>query len=193
MEAWKRRLALAAIGSVLTPVGDHAHISSGATGYDYALRPMIASSPWWFVLSVVAFVVVLGEVATQLQRSESQNADLTSGGAGLVATCLVVWSLSAALPFEQAYSVTVALSAMTMIGWAAFERTRTGLIVGVLAGAIGTATEMLLVSRGWFHYAPVLRQISGVPTWLFAIHFSAGVAVSQLTRVLNRGASTSST
>ena len=186
MEAWKRRLLLAAIGFVLAPLGDRVHVSSGATGYDFALVPMIASSTTWFVLSVVALVVVLGDVATKLQKSEAQATHRAPDAVGAVATCLVVWALSAALPFERGYAVTIALFAVAMVGWAAFERTHAGLMVGILAGAIGTSCEMLLVGRGWFHYAEPLRHVWGVPTWLFAVHASAGVAVSQLARQLER-------
>jgi hypothetical protein len=185
MTAWNRRLVLAALGLVLSELGDRMRVSGGAT--TYGREAASASGNWTllFVLSTVAFVVVAGEVATKLQVTEVDGVGRGRDAVGAAGCCLCVWALSTSLAFERGLSVTVALVALAAMGWALFERTRVGLVVGAVAIAIGTMAEAVFVGQGWFHYVETLRHVANVPMWLPPLYFSAGVAVSQLTRAIN--------
>ncbi len=174
---------LALFGLVMSELGDRMRVGAGVTSYDQAHVP--ATWTFWFVGATAAFVVVNGEVSTRLQATEGPVIGRARDAAGALGSCLAVWALSTALPFDRGLTVTVALFAIAVMGWASFERTRAGLIMGIGSAMSGTLAEMLFAGQGWFRYTDVLRHMGNVPAWLPPLYFSAGVAVSQLTRAIN--------
>jgi hypothetical protein len=134
---------------------------------------------------VSAVFVVHADAVTRLRTGELDATRSGRDAVGATGIFLTVAALSAALPFDRGYAVTVAVSAMAVVGWALFERTRVGLLFGIAVAAIGTLCEMLCVRQGWFLYPEVLRHVGSVPAWVPANFFSGGVAVAQTTRAIN--------
>jgi hypothetical protein len=186
MAAWRRRLVLAAVSLAVGESGYRMHLRSGViVHHDPVVVSRLAGWTVFFFLLAVLLGVAVGEAATQLQTAEGPP----SGGARrvveAVAASLVVRGLAAALPFERAHAVTTALIGAAVLGWAAFECTRAGLILGIGVAVVATSLEVLFVDRGLYRYASELQHMWNVPAWLPAVYFSIGVAASQVTRALN--------
>ncbi len=184
MRAWARRLVLAALGLATQEVTVRMHLKAGAVGLARGPGVNVA-----LMLAICGFGAALSDVATKLQRAEvapSRGGSHASLGVlTAVAMSYAIRGLSVTFPFDQGYAATVTLTSLAVVAWASFERTRAGLIIGIVAGAVGVLTEAVLVGQGVYQYSEALRHIGDVPAWLFAVYFPVGVAVSQVTRAIN--------
>jgi hypothetical protein len=184
MRAWARRLVLAAFGLATQEATVVMQVKAGM------IEPVRSpSANAALMLVICAFGAALGEFATWLQRGEvvppRGGSREPLGAVTAVGISHAIRGLSATLPLDRGYAATVTLTSLAVVAWASFERTRAGLIVGIVAGAVGVLTEAVLVGQGVYQYSEALRHIGDVPAWLFAVYFPVGLAVSQVTRAIN--------
>jgi hypothetical protein len=178
--SWSRLCWLFLIGAIVSPLGDHGHITTGTTAYLSRATPFVGDSPLWFLVMVGISTAGLADLRLRL-GAPRPNVTWRDGVVALAAM-LAVYAVTALLrhqPIVPATVLVVALAALV----AGTLGDRAGILCGVAAGVGGVVVEALLIKAGLFKYADEIALLFGVAPWTPALYFCFGVVGARLGEV----------
>lgn len=89
-------------------------------------------------------------------------------------------------PWREGGSLEAAITLVAVLMYLTLDRTRVGLVLGLVVAVGATAFEWGLVQQGVFRYLPQSDELLGVAPWLLPLYFAASVAVGAVARRMLR-------
>lgn len=173
-------------GATIAPLGDHFHVARGVTEYFTDFGPIwLGESPLWFVLLVSTFMGTLALVHGRLARPDAPR----GSAAWVYVSPLLVLDLyltTSFYPWREGGSLEAAITLVAVLMYLTLDRTRVGLVLGLVVAVGATAFEWGLVQLGVFRYLPQSDELLGVAPWLLPLYFAASVAVGAVARRMLR-------
>lgn len=175
-------------GALLGPIGDHFHVATGVTEYLTTVGIIwLGNSPLWFALLVGGLIGGLAAFIGVMARGEPGRAPL---GLVIVSPLIVLglYLTTSFYPWRDGGSLELLMTAAAVAMALVFDRSRLGVVVGVVAAVGATAFEFMLVQLGVFRYLPGSDELFGVAPSLLPLYFAASICAGAVgRRLLARG------
>lgn len=182
-----RRAAIHALaGAVGGTAGDLCHVLSGTEGYPASMaRVPGLPLPWWVPPLFAGAGLAIGMGIPWADRFFAPRARPSGASVGWgLALLLSTWAASGFLPLATGGAKDIVITAAAIVAWGLFDRTRSGILLGLVTAVAGTSAEALQIHLGRFHYMPAATNLVGVPSWLPQLYFCASIAVGNFGRWL---------
>lgn len=173
----KAAAGLFAIGAVVAPAGDHAHVVTGTTRYLVNDVPFVWGSPIWFPVLVGLATVGLAEL--RLHLPSPRTTPTLRQGLGGVAAVIGIYMVTALGYGFQIAPVTLLIIALAVTVWTVLGDWQ-GAVCGIVVAIAGPAVEIAMVKSSIFEYASTVNGLWGVAPWLPALYFAFGVVAAML-------------
>lgn len=175
------RIALLfAFGAVVLSVFDGFHTHSGTTAY----REVIAfGAAWWTPLlfaSAAGFGGLAYAIAHRRFAPTEPHAPWSQIGIG-VACYGALYAATAWLRVPSAAMLAILTVAAAAFWWL-LDKTRVGIVLAIVTGFCGCATEASLIAGGHFRY--LRPDLVGIPVWLFGLYLVSSVVIGTMARRL---------
>ncbi|CAN5925538.1 hypothetical protein BH11MYX4_BH11MYX4_67400 [soil metagenome] len=174
---WSRLCWLFLLGAVVSPLGDHGHITTGTTAYLSRAVPFVWDSPLWFLVMVGLATAALADL--RLRLGVVRPGVTWRDGVIALASLLAVYAVTALLRHQPLVPATLLVGALTALATAAFGD-RPGILCGVAAAVGGVTVEAAMITTGFFKYADELALLAGVAPWTPLLYFCFGVVAARL-------------
>jgi hypothetical protein len=174
---WSRLVWLFLVGAVVSPLGDHGHITTGTTTYLSRATPFVWDSPLWFL--VLVGLATAGLADLRLRIGAPRPGVTWRDGVIALASLMAIYALTALLRHQPLAPSTLLIGALTGLV-AAVIGDRPGLLCGLAAAAGGVAIESAMVAAGLFEYAREISLLLGVAPWTPLLYFCFGVVAARL-------------
>lgn len=174
---WSRLVWLFLHGAVVSPLGDHGHITTGTTTYLSRATPFVWDSPLWFI--VLVGLATAGLADLRLRFGPPRPGVTWRDGVIALASLMAIYALTALLRHQPLAPATLLIGALTALV-AARIGDRPGLLCGLAAAVGGAALEAAMVAAGLFQYAPEISLLRGVAPWTPLLYFCFGVVAARL-------------
>lgn len=167
--------------ATIAPIGDHYHVAQGVTEYFTDFGPIwLGNSPLWFVLLVASSLALLtvfqGVLAVPRGRRRS---DWTFASPLLI---LGLYLLTSFYPWREGGSLEALLTLVAIVSYLRLDRTRFGLVVGLVVAIGASFVEWTLVQFEVFRYLPESDEMFGVAPWLLPLYFTTSVVAGSIGR-----------
>lgn len=177
-------LLIFVIGALAGLTGDACHVASGTTEYLWDGVPTIWRSAIWFPV-LVGGAVLGAALAGRRAGLPARTRDRRDAGIGIAAV-IAMYSLTAALRFEDMTVSVVLFSALAAAIWFCWDPSPGALAIALGAAILGPVAEILIVQLGASQYTAPSDGLFGVAPWLPCLYFAAGSVASGLWSALQR-------
>ncbi|KAM4857194.1 insulin-induced gene 1 protein [Urocitellus parryii] len=184
----QRSLVLFSVGVVLALVLNLLQIQRNVTLFPDEVIATIFSSAWWVPPCCGTAAAVVGLLYPCIDSHLGEPHKFKREWASVM-RCIAVFvginHASAKLDFANNVQLSLTLAALSLGLWWTFDRSRSGLGLGITIAFLATLITQLLVYNGVYQYTS--PDFLYIRSWLPCIFFSGGVTVGNIGRQLAMG------
>ncbi|KAM4873928.1 insulin-induced gene 1 protein isoform 1-T1 [Thomomys bottae] len=184
----RRSLVLFLVGVVLALVLNLLQIQRNVTLFPDEVMATVFSSAWWVPPCCGTAAAVVGLLYPCMDRHLGEPHKFKREWASVM-RCIAVFvginHASAKLDFANNVQLSLTLAALSLGLWWTFDRSRSGLGLGVTIAVLATLITQFLVYNGVYQYTS--PDFLYIRSWLPCIFFSGGVTVGNIGRQLAMG------
>lgn len=184
----QRSLVLFSFGVVLALVLNLLQIQRNVTLFPDEVIATIFSSAWWVPPCCGTAAAVVGLLYPCIDSHLGEPHKFKREWASVM-RCIAVFvginHASAKLDFANNVQLSLTLAALSLGLWWTFDRSRSGLGLGITIAFLATLITQLLVYHGVYQYTS--PDFLYIRSWLPCIFFSGGVTVGNIGRQLAMG------
>ncbi|XP_073094252.1 insulin-induced gene 1 protein isoform X1 [Manis javanica] len=181
----QRSLVLFSVGVVLALVLNLLQVQRNVTLFPEEVIATIFSSAWWVPPCCGTAAAVVGLLYPCIDSHLGEPHKFKREWASVM-RCVAVFvginHASAKLDFANNIQLSLTLAALSLGLWWTFDRSRSGLGLGVTIAFLATLITQLLVYNGVYQYTS--PDFLYIRSWLPCIFFSGGVTVGNIGRQL---------
>ncbi|KAE8595689.1 hypothetical protein XENTR_v10015843 [Xenopus tropicalis] len=186
----RRSLVLFAVGVFLALVLNLLQIQRNVTLFPEEVIATIFSSAWWVPPCCGTAAAVVGLLYPCIDSHLGEPHKFKREWASVM-RCIAVFvginHASAKLDFANNVQLSLTLAALSLGLWWTFDRSRSGLGLGITIAFLATLITQFLVYNGVYQYTS--PDFLYIRSWLPCIFFSGGVTVGNIGRQLAMGSS----
>ncbi|XP_012589327.1 PREDICTED: insulin-induced gene 1 protein, partial [Condylura cristata] len=180
-----RSLVLFSVGVVLALVLNLLQVQRNVTLFPEEVIATVFSSAWWVPPCCGTAAAVVGLLYPCIDSRLGEPHKFKREWASVM-RCVAVFvginHASAKLDFANNVQLSLTLAALSLGLWWTFDRSRSGLGLGITVAFLATLITQLLVYNGVYQYAS--PDFLYIRSWLPCIFFSGGVTVGNIGRQL---------
>ncbi|KAF4009363.1 hypothetical protein G4228_000295 [Cervus hanglu yarkandensis] len=184
----QRSLVLFSVGVVLALVLNLLQVQRNVTLFPDEVIATIFSSAWWVPPCCGTAAAVVGLLYPCIDSHLGEPHKFKREWASVM-RCVAVFvginHASAKLDFANNVQLSLTLAALSLGLWWTFDRSRSGLGLGITIAFLATLITQLLVYNGVYQY--MSPDFLYIRSWLPCIFFSGGVTVGNIGRQLAMG------
>lgn len=184
----RRSLVLFAVGAFLALVLNLLQIQRNVTLFPEEVIATIFSSAWWVPPCCGTAAAVVGLLYPCIDSHLGEPHKFKREWASVM-RCIAVFvginHASAKLDFANNVQLSLTLAALSLGLWWTFDRSRSGLGLGITIAFLATLITQFLVYNGVYQYTS--PDFLYIRSWLPCIFFSGGVTVGNIGRQLAMG------
>ncbi|XP_006871365.1 PREDICTED: insulin-induced gene 1 protein [Chrysochloris asiatica] len=184
----QRSLVLFSVGVVLALVLNLLQIQRNVTLFPEEVIATIFSSAWWVPPCCGTAAAVVGLLYPCIDSHLGEPHKFKREWASVM-RCIAVFvginHASAKLDFANNVQLSLTLAALSLGLWWTFDRSRSGLGLGITIAFLATLITQFLVYNGVYQYTS--PDFLYIRSWLPCIFFSGGVTVGNIGRQLAMG------
>ncbi|XP_008845483.1 insulin-induced gene 1 protein isoform X1 [Nannospalax galili] len=184
----QRSLVLFSVGVVLALVLNLLQIQRNVTLFPDEVIATIFSSAWWVPPCCGTAAAVVGLLYPCIDSHLGEPHKFKREWASVM-RCIAVFvginHASAKLDFANNVQLSLTLAALSLGLWWTFDRSRSGLGLGITIAFLATLITQFLVYNGVYQYTS--PDFLYIRSWLPCIFFSGGVTVGNIGRQLAMG------
>ncbi|XP_051714242.1 insulin-induced gene 1 protein [Oryctolagus cuniculus] len=184
----QRSLVLFLVGVVLALVLNLLQIQRNVTLFPEEVIATIFSSAWWVPPCCGTAAAVVGLLYPCIDSHLGEPHKFKREWASVM-RCIAVFvginHASAKLDFANNVQLSLTLAALSLGLWWTFDRSRSGLGLGITVAFLATLITQFLVYNGVYQYTS--PDFLYIRSWLPCIFFSGGVTVGNIGRQLAMG------
>ncbi|XP_055447331.1 insulin-induced gene 1 protein isoform X2 [Bubalus kerabau] len=184
----QRSLVLFSVGVVLALVLNLLQVQRNVTLFPDEVIATIFSSAWWVPPCCGTAAAVVGLLYPCIDSHLGEPHKFKREWASVM-RCVAVFvginHASAKLDFANNVQLSLTLAALSLGLWWTFDRSRSGLGLGITIAFLATLITQLLVYNGVYQYTS--PDFLYIRSWLPCIFFSGGVTVGNIGRQLAMG------
>ncbi|KAM7174591.1 insulin-induced gene 1 protein [Macrochelys suwanniensis] len=184
----QRSLVLFAVGAFMALVLNLLQIQRNVTLFPEEVIATIFSSAWWVPPCCGTAAAVVGLLYPCIDSHLGEPHKFKREWASVM-RCIAVFvginHASAKLDFANNVQLSLTLAALSLGLWWTFDRSRSGLGLGITIAFLATLITQFLVYNGVYQYTS--PDFLYVRSWLPCIFFSGGVTVGNIGRQLAMG------
>ncbi|XP_029444319.1 insulin-induced gene 1 protein [Rhinatrema bivittatum] len=184
----RRSLVLFAVGAFLALVLNLLQIQRNVTLFPEEVLATSFSSAWWVPPCCGTAAAVVGLLYPCIDSHLGEPHKFKREWASVM-RCIAVFvginHASAKLDFANNIQLSLTLAALSLGLWWTFDRSRSGLGLGITIAFIATLIAQFLVYNGVYQYTS--PDFLYIRSWLPCIFFSGGVTVGNIGRQLAMG------
>ncbi|XP_058389918.1 insulin-induced gene 1 protein [Diceros bicornis minor] len=184
----QRSLVLFSVGVVLALVLNLLQVQRNVTLFPEEVIATIFSSAWWVPPCCGTAAAVVGLLYPCIDSHLGEPHKFKREWASVM-RCVAVFvginHASAKLDFANNVQLSLTLAALSLGLWWTFDRSRSGLGLGITIAFLATLITQLLVYNGVYQYTS--PDFLYIRSWLPCIFFSGGVTVGNIGRQLAMG------
>lgn len=184
----QRSLVLFSFGVVLALVLNLLQIQRNVTLFPDEVIATIFSSAWWVPPCCGTAAAVVGLLYPCIDSHLGEPHKFKREWASVM-RCIAVFvginHASAKLDFANNVQLSLTLAALSLGLWWTFDRSRSGLGLGITIAFLATLITQFLVYNGVYQYTS--PDFLYIRSWLLCIFFSGGVTVGNIGRQLAMG------
>ncbi|XP_066094067.1 insulin-induced gene 1 protein isoform X2 [Saccopteryx bilineata] len=184
----QRSLVLFSVGVVLALVLNLLQVQRNVTLFPEEVIATIFSSAWWVPPCCGTAAAVVGLLYPCIDSHLGEPHKFKREWASVM-RCVAVFvginHASAKLDFANNIQLSLTLAALSLGLWWTFDRSRSGLGLGITVAFLATLITQLLVYNGVYQYTS--PDFLYIRSWLPCIFFSGGVTVGNIGRQLAMG------
>ncbi|XP_074171161.1 insulin-induced gene 1 protein [Rhinolophus sinicus] len=184
----QRSLVLFSVGVVLALVLNLLQVQRNVTLFPEEVIATIFSSAWWVPPCCGTAAAVVGLLYPCIDSHLGEPHKFKREWASVI-RCVAVFvginHASAKLDFANNVQLSLTLAALSLGLWWTFDRSRSGLGLGITIAFLATLITQLLVYNGVYQYTS--PDFLYIRSWLPCIFFSGGVTVGNIGRQLAMG------
>ncbi|XP_057588176.1 insulin-induced gene 1 protein isoform X2 [Hippopotamus amphibius kiboko] len=184
----QRSLVLFSVGVVLALVLNLLQVQRNVTLFPEEVIATIFSSAWWVPPCCGTAAAVVGLLYPCIDSHLGEPHKFKREWASVM-RCVAVFvginHASAKLDFANNVQLSLTLAALSLGLWWTFDRSRSGLGLGITVAFLATLVTQLLVYNGVYQYTS--PDFLYIRSWLPCIFFSGGVTVGNIGRQLAMG------
>ncbi|XP_023568509.1 insulin-induced gene 1 protein, partial [Octodon degus] len=184
----QRSLVLFSVGVILALVLNLLQIQRNVTLFPDEVIATIFSSAWWVPPCCGTAAAVVGLLYPCIDSHLGEPHKFKREWASVM-RCIAVFvginHASAKLDFANNVQLSLTLAALSLGLWWTFDRSRSGLGLGITIAFLATLITQLLVYNGVYQYTS--PDFLYIRSWLPCIFFSGGVTVGNIGRQLAMG------
>ncbi|XP_004702550.1 insulin-induced gene 1 protein [Echinops telfairi] len=184
----QRSLVLFSVGVVLALVLNLLQIQRNVTLFPEEVIATIFSSAWWVPPCCGTAAAVVGLLYPCIDSHLGEPHKFKREWASVM-RCIAVFvginHASAKLDFANNVQLSLTLAALSLGLWWTFDRSRSGLGLGITVAFLATLITQFLVYNGVYQYTS--PDFLYIRSWLPCIFFSGGVTVGNIGRQLAMG------
>ncbi|ELK27643.1 Insulin-induced protein 1 protein [Myotis davidii] len=184
----ERSLVLFSVGVVLALVLNLLQVQRNVTLFPEEVIATIFSSAWWVPPCCGTAAAVVGLLYPCIDSHLGEPHKFKREWASVM-RCVAVFvginHASAKLDFANNVQLSLTLAALSLGLWWTFDRSRSGLGLGITIAFLATLITQLLVYNGVYQYTS--PDFLYIRSWLPCIFFSGGVTVGNIGRQLAMG------
>lgn len=188
--ALPRGLVLFSVGAVLALVLNLLQVQRSVTLFPDEALAAAFSSAWWVPPCCGTAAAVVGLLYPCIDSHLGEPHKFKREWASVM-RCVAVFvginHASAKLDFANNVQLSLTLAALSLGLWWTFDRSRSGLGLGITIAFLATLITQLLVYNGVYQYTS--PDFLYIRSWLPCIFFSGGVTVGNIGRQLAMGVS----
>ncbi|XP_067603660.1 insulin-induced gene 1 protein isoform X1 [Pseudorca crassidens] len=181
----QRSLVLFSVGVVLALVLNLLQVQRNVTLFPEEVIATIFSSAWWVPPCCGTAAAVVGLLYPCIDSRLGEPHKFKREWASVM-RCVAVFvginHASAKLDFANNVQLSLTLAALSLGLWWTFDRSRSGLGLGITIAFLATVITQLLVYNGVYQYTS--PDFLYIRSWLPCIFFSGGVTVGNIGRQL---------
>nr|XP_021548711.1 insulin-induced gene 1 protein isoform X1 [Neomonachus schauinslandi] len=181
----QRSLVLFSVGVVLALVLNLLQVQRNVTLFPEEVIATIFSSAWWVPPCCGTAAAVVGLLYPCIDSHLGEPHKFKREWASVM-RCVAVFvginHASAKLDFANNVQLSLTLAALSLGLWWTFDRSRSGLGLGITIAFLATLITQLLVYNGVYQYTS--PDFLYIRSWLPCIFFSGGVTVGNIGRQL---------
>nr|XP_045373058.1 insulin-induced gene 1 protein isoform X2 [Camelus bactrianus] len=181
----QRSLVLFSVGVVLALVLNLLQVQRNVTLFPEEVIATIFSSAWWVPPCCGTAAAVVGLLYPCIDSRLGEPHKFKREWASVM-RCVAVFvginHASAKLDFANNVQLSLTLAALSLGLWWTFDRSRSGLGLGITIAFLATLITQLLVYNGVYQYTS--PDFLYIRSWLPCIFFSGGVTVGNIGRQL---------
>ncbi|XP_008565305.1 PREDICTED: insulin-induced gene 1 protein [Galeopterus variegatus] len=184
----RRSLVLFSVGVVLALVLNLLQIQRNVTLFPEEVIATIFSSAWWVPPCCGTAAAIVGLLYPCIDSHLGEPHKFKREWASVM-RCIAVFvginHASAKLDFANNVQLSLTLAALSLGLWWTFDRSRSGLGLGITIAFLATLITQFLVYNGVYQYTS--PDFLYIRSWLPCIFFSGGVTVGNIGRQLAMG------
>ncbi|CAM5112996.1 insulin-induced gene 1 protein [Chelonia mydas] len=184
----QRSLVLFAVGAFMALVLNLLQIQRNVTLFPEEVIATIFSSAWWVPPCCGTAAAVVGLLYPCIDSHLGEPHKFKREWASVM-RCIAVFvginHASAKLDFANNVQLSLTLAALSLGLWWTFDRSRSGLGLGITIAFLATLITQFLVYNGVYQYTS--PDFLYIRSWLPCIFFSGGVTVGNIGRQLAMG------
>ncbi|XP_030054326.1 insulin-induced gene 1 protein [Microcaecilia unicolor] len=184
----RRSLVLFVVGAFLALVLNLLQIQRNVTLFPEEVLATSFSPAWWVPPCCGTAAAVVGLLYPCIDRHLGEPHKFKREWASVM-RCIAVFvginHASAKLDFANNVQLSLTLAALSLGLWWTFDRSRSGLGLGITIAFVATLIAQLLVYNGVYQYTS--PDFLYIRSWLPCIFFSGGVTVGNIGRQLAMG------
>ncbi|XP_036987818.1 insulin-induced gene 1 protein [Artibeus jamaicensis] len=184
----QRGLVLFSVGVVLALVLNLLQVQRNVTLFPDEVIATVFSSAWWVPPCCGTAAAVVGLLYPCIDSHLGEPHKFKREWASVM-RCVAVFvginHASAKLDFANNVQLSLTLAALSLGLWWTFDRSRSGLGLGITIAFLATLITQLLVYNGVYQYTS--PDFLYIRSWLPCIFFSGGVTVGNIGRQLAMG------
>ncbi|XP_053569785.1 insulin-induced gene 1 protein [Bombina bombina] len=184
----RRSIVLFSVGAFLALVLNLLQIQRNVTLFPEEVIATIFSSAWWVPPCCGTAAAVVGLLYPFIDRHLGEPHEFKREWASVM-RCIAVFvginHASAKLDFANNVQLSLTLAALSLGLWWTFDRSRSGLGLGITIAFLATLITQFLVYNGVYQYTS--PDFLYIRSWLPCIFFSGGVTVGNIGRQLAMG------
>lgn len=160
----------------------------------------VLESAWWLLPSCGFAATVIGLLYPCMDSALRRRQEISSAAVAAavpaskgrrhewssVMRCIAVFvginHASAKISFDSTFQLSLTLGALSLGLWWLFDRSRSGLLLGLVIASLATAVTQVLVFFGVFWYSE--PDFVYIRSWVPCIFFSGGVTIGTIGRQL---------